>query len=331
MKSGLRIAIVNPTTLVGNEIKTILRERKVMYSHLALLDSTGERVGAITELNDEAALVGQLTEDSLSDVDLVFFCGAGQANEPWLERREGDRFVAIDLSQPSAAHEAPVVIAGLNDERLTEATELVVSPHPITIPLVIILQQIRKRFEVELCAVSVIQPASEFDQAGVDELAQQSLALLAVKGVRKEVFDRQLAFNLYPAPNGLQQEEYVARQIRQIIASDLAVSVSVTQGTIFHSHSFNIFVKLKGKAGEADLAALLAEQKAIDLSPADDPAGTTDAAGRDEILVGRIQADTSIKGAFWIWAVSDNLRRASALNAVLIAEEILALRGQKVN
>lgn len=331
MKNGLRIAIVNPTTLVGNELKTILRERKVAYSHLALLDSTGDRVGAITEVNDEAALVGQLTEESLSDVDLVFFCGPGQANEPWLERREGERFVGIDLSQPSAAHDAPVVIAGLNDERLTEATELIVSPHPMAIPVAIILQQIRKRFEVELCAVSVIQPASEFDQPGVDELAQQSLALLAVRGVKKEVFDRQLAFNLYPAPNGPQQEEYVARQVRQLIAADVAVSFSVTQGTIFHSHSFNIFLKLKGKVGEAELTALLAGQKMVDLSPADDPAGTTDAAGRDEILVGRIQADPSIKGAFWIWAVSDNLRRGSALNAVLIAEQIQALRGQKVN
>jgi len=331
MKKGLRIAIVNPTTLVGNELKTLLRERKVTYSHLDLLDSTGERVGAITEMDDEPALVGQLTEDSLNEVDLVFFCGPAAANEPWLERREGDRFTAIDLSQPSAAHDAPVIIAGLNDDRLTESTELVVSPHPMTIPVAIIVQQLRKRFELELCAVSVIQPASEFDQPGVDELAQQSLALLAVRGVKKEVFDRQLAFNLYPATNGSQQEEYVARQVRQIIASELAVSVSVTQGTIFHSHSFNMFVKLKGKAGETEIAALLAEQKMIEVSPADDPAGTTDAAGRDEILVGRIQADASIKGAFWIWAVSDNLRRGSALNAVLIAEEILARRGQKVN
>lgn len=331
MKNGLRIAIVNPTTLVGNELKTILRERKVSYSHLALLDSTGERVGAITEVNEEAALVSQLTEDSLSDIDLVFFCGPGQANEPWLERRDGDRFVAIDLSQPSAGSDAPLVIAGLNDERLTETTELAVSPHPMTIPVVIILQQIRKRFEVDLCVVSVIQPASEFDQAGVDELAQQSLALLAVRGVKKEVFDRQLAFNLYPAPDGSRQEQYVARQVRQLTSSDLAVSVSVTQGTIFHSHSFNIFVKLKGKAGEAELSALLAEHKAIEVSPADDPAGTTDAAGRDEILIGRIQADVSIKGAFWIWAVSDNLRRGSALNGVLMAEEILARQGQKVN
>lgn len=331
MKTSPRIAIVNPTTLVGNELKTILRERKVTYSHLALLDSTGERVGAITELHDEAALIGELTEDSLSDVDLAFFCGPAQANEPWLERREGDRFVAIDLSQPSAAHDAPLVIAGLNDDRLTEATELVISPHPMTIPPAIILQQLRKRFELELCAVSVIQPASEFDQAGVDELAQQSLALLAVRGVKKEVFDRQLAFNLYPAPNGHQQEEYVSRQLRQIISSELAVSVSVTQGTIFHSHAFNLFVKLKGKAGQAEITALLAEQRMIEVSPADEPAGTIDAAGRDEILVGRIQADPSIKGAFWIWTVCDNLRRGSALNAVLIAEEILARRGQKVN
>ncbi|HEX3110008.1 MAG TPA: hypothetical protein VHU41_13020, partial [Thermoanaerobaculia bacterium] len=97
--AGYRIAIVNPTTLVGAEIKTILRERAFPFDRVVLLDTTGEAAGALTDVGDEPAVVRPASAEELADVDLVFFCGPAAANREWLER-ENDA-IAIDLSQPT--------------------------------------------------------------------------------------------------------------------------------------------------------------------------------------------------------------------------------------
>ena len=75
--AGYRLGIVNPTTLVGNEIKTILREHAIPYAKVALLDSSGKDAGALTEIGDEPAIVTPISNVELDDLDLVFFCGPG--------------------------------------------------------------------------------------------------------------------------------------------------------------------------------------------------------------------------------------------------------------
>src|SRR6267143_6309116 len=99
---GYRVGIVNPLTLVGNEIKTILRERSFPFAKLVLLDSTGKATGALTDVGDEPMVVTAISDDELEDLDLVFFCGPAGGNREWIERAGDDRFIAIDLSQPSA-------------------------------------------------------------------------------------------------------------------------------------------------------------------------------------------------------------------------------------
>ena len=94
---------------------------------------------------------------------------------------------------------------------------------------------------VEMCAATVVQPASEFEQIGVEELAQQTMGVLNIQAVPKDVFDRQLAFNLYPALE--HNEEFIVRQIQTLTDSHAQIALLITQGTIFHSHTFSLFVK----------------------------------------------------------------------------------------
>src|SRR5690349_1917455 len=161
---GYRLGIVNPVTLVGNEIKTILRERSFPAARVVLLDSTGASAGALTEVDDEPAVVVAVSDDELEDLDLVFFCGAASANREWLDRAGDDGFYAVDLSQPSSLEHAKLAVAGINIEDVTENDRVVVSPHPIAIPIALILHQIELLGRVELCTATVVQPASEFDQ-----------------------------------------------------------------------------------------------------------------------------------------------------------------------
>ena len=319
--AGYRLGIVNPLTLVGNEIKTILRERSFPFAKVTLLDSTGKASGALTDLGDEPMVVTAVSDDELEDLDLVFFCGPPAGNREWIDRYREDRFIAIDVSQPSTVQGGKLAVAGINLDAIGSQDTLLISPHPVAVPIVLILHQIETLSRVELCAATVVQPASEFDQSGVEELARQTIAVLNVGSVPKEIFDRQLAFNLYPALE--HNEEFIVEQIRALTDADAQLALLITQGTIFHSHTFSLFLKTRDDLSVDQISSRLRENAAIALPEQDESFGTIDAAGKDEVLVAEIRRDPTIRGGFWIWAVCDNLRRSTALNAVLVAEKVL--------
>jgi aspartate-semialdehyde dehydrogenase len=319
--AGYRIGIVNPLTLVGNEIKTILRDRSFPFAKVTLLDSTGKAAGALTEVSDEPAVVTAVSDDELEELDLVFFCGPAAVNREWIDRYREDRFAVIDVSQPSTIEKGKLAVAGINLDDIHGTDDLVISPHPVAIPIALILHQIQTLSAVELCTATVVQPASEFEQIGVEELAQQSVSVLNIKTVPKEVFDRQLAFNLYPALE--HNEEFIVEQIRSLTDPDAQLALLITQGTIFHGHTFSLFVKTRDDLSVDQITSRLRENPAIVLPEGDQTFGTIDASGTDEILVAEVRRDPTIRGGFWVWAVCDNLRRSSALNAVLVAEKVL--------
>jgi len=316
---GYRLGIVNPLTLVGNEVKTILRERSFPFAKIVLLDTTGAAAGALTEVAGEPAVVTPASDDELEDLDLVFFCGPPAGNHEWIERHREDKFIAVDLSQPSMSEEGTLAIAGVNLHDATGQT-LIVSPHPVTIPIALILHQIEGLSPIDLCIANVVQPASEFEQAGVEELAQQTISVLNIQPVPKEVFDRQLAFNLYPAVE--QNETFVVGQLHRLLDADTEIALFITQGTIFHSHTFSLFVRTRDELDRERIIGVLRANPAIAFAEGDQAFGTVDAAGRDEVLIADVRPDPQA-GGFWVWAVCDNLRRSSALNAVLIAEKVL--------
>jgi aspartate-semialdehyde dehydrogenase len=318
--AGYRLGIVNPVTLVGNEIKSILRERAFPYAKLALLDAIGESAGALTEIDDQPAVVAPVAQEGLDDLDVVFFCGPAAANQQWIARQAEDDFIAIDLSQPTLSEDGKLAIAGVNLEDIGPGDDLLVSPHPIAIPIALILHQIATLSPIESCTATVVQPASEFEQ-GVEELAAQTLGVLNIQPVPQVVFDRQLAFNLYPAAE--HHEELIVSQVRALAAPRAELALLVTQGTIFHGHTFSLFVKTREPLDRERIIAVLQDNPAIVMQEGDQQFGTIDAAGKDEVLIAEVRPDASIRGGFWVWAVCDNLRRSSALNAVLVAEKAL--------
>lgn len=326
----LRIAIANPLTLVGKELQTILNARGIPYAHMELINTTAAEEESLTATEEGAAVVRHAGEDSFIGADIVFFCGPAEANEQYLARAVADGAFVIDLSQPSMTPDARPVIIGVNDHELQER-QVALSPHPVTIPVALILTHLRKLAPLRLCAVSAIQPASEFGQEGIDELFQQTISALNMKSMPNTVFDRQLAFNLYPAIGGGESEAYVVEQLRSIVDPQLPVTISITQGTIFHGHSISLFAQFDQSVDLEEIRTQLDRSEAIEVSPADDTIATLDAAGRDQVIVGRIHTSEALPNGVWIWAVVDNLRRSSALNAVLIAEEYLARFGDKPN
>jgi len=328
---SLTIAIVNPLTLVGNELKTLLNERGIPFVSIELLDSTGQAEGALTEVNDEAAIVSPISEERLAGTDIVFFCGPPAGNEVWIRRAETDGFLAIDLSQPSSmSDEAPAIVAGVNMAALDHDPQIVVSPHPVAVTLSLILNPLRAEGRIMLCAASVMQPASEFDKAGIDELFEQTIKALNMQAIPKEIFDRQLAFNSYPVPGAATIEDHIVGQVNSVMG-EVPLTVSMVQGTAFHAHTFSIFVQLEGEIDPAAVKKRLGQSPGLSIDDDENGFSTLDAAGKDTILIGRIERDRRIAGGCWIWAAADNLRRSSALNAVLLVEEWISRWSGTVN
>lgn len=319
--AGYRLGIINPLTLVGNEIKSILRERAFPYAKLALLDSIGEAAGALTEIDEQPAVVAPVAQEGLDDLDVVFFCGPASVNQQWIARHEEDDFIAVDLSQPAMSDDGKLAIAGVNLEDVSGDDQLLVSPHPVAIPIALILHQIATLSPIESCTATVVQPASAFEQRGIEELAAQTISVLNIQTVPKEIFDRQLAFNLYPATE--HNEELIVSQVRALTDPRIELAMLVTQGTVFHGHTFSLFVKTREPLDRDRIISALQSNPAIVMQEGDQQFGTIDAAGKDEVLVAEVRPDASIRGGFWVWAVCDNLRRSSALNAVLVAEKAL--------
>ena len=319
--AGYRLGIVNPLKLVGAEIQNILRERAFPYAKIALLDATGLAAGALTEVDSEPAVVAPVAQEGLDDLDLVFFCGPAAPNEEWIAKHTDDDFIAVDVSQPSSVEDGKLAVAGVNLESIDAADDLLISPHPVAIPIALILHQIGTLSQIEICTATVVQPASEFEQAGVEELAKQTVSVLNINSVPTTVFDRQLAFNLYPALE--HNEAFIVTQVRSLTNARAQLALLITQGTIFHSHTFSLFIKTRDELDSARIIDVLQANPALVFPEGDQQFGTIDAAGKDEVLIAEVRPDPSIRGGFWVWAVCDNLRRSSALNAVLVAEKAL--------
>lgn len=321
---GYRIGVINPTTLVGKEILSVLRERGFPAEEVRLLDTAGAGEGILMEGPAEPLVVRSADEHELAGLDLVFACGGAATAERWINLRDEHDFIVIDLTQPSLHRSSgPDVVAGINAESIVDQTNLIVSPHPVSTALALTIAPLAEAFEIELCAATVIEPASELDQVGIDEMFAQTVAVLNAQGIPQEVFERQAAFNLYPGPAAAETEVYVSSQLEAITRDRVASTVQILRGGIFHNHSMSIYLQLAEDADEAEISSLLADAPGLAVAEMDEAYGTIDAGGKDELLIGRIRKDPAFEGGVWLYLVADNLRRSSALNAVLVAEHLV--------
>jgi aspartate-semialdehyde dehydrogenase len=325
---GYRVGIVNPTTLIAKELAGILEERGFPYSRIDLIDDTGEDEGTLTEVAGAAAVVIEASPDAFAGLDVVFFCGPAEKNARWIARHDEDGFIAIDLSDSAAAPEESLpVVAGVNSDAIGPETSVILSPAAFAVPLILLLDALRRTFPIEMAVASITRPASHFDQKGIDEMFKQTVNVLNLKPFPQAVFDRQTAFTEY-SPADAPREETLALSQLHAILGDVPVSLLMTQASLFHSNTMALFVAFREMPEEERLREVLARHPAIYVADGEDPLTSVDAAGKDEIIVGRIARGDR---GFWIWTATDNFRRSTALNAAMIAEALVERFGPRPN
>jgi aspartate-semialdehyde dehydrogenase len=327
-----RVALIGTDTLRGKEIKSILSVKRFPLTRIEFFDpDVDDEYSKLTQFEDEPKVIRHPNPDSLVGLDLVFLASDEKTNRTFGRLAAARKFQAVDLSGAfSEEEDVPLIVAGVNDRVLSKRHfPLIANPHPVTIILSSLLDRLGRKFLLSRAIAFVLQPVSAFDESGIEELASQSAALLSGSALKKKVFKEQIAFNLLshteaPDANGFSSEERrIAAEIKRVLANPrLPLSLSLVQAPVFHTYAIMVYVELTVAAGIEDLASLYRASPFFKVGPASAacPVTAISVAGKEFIFIGRIKKEEVLPNAFWIWTVTDNLTRGSALNAWEIAK-----------
>jgi aspartate-semialdehyde dehydrogenase len=339
-KTKLKLALVGSESLRGREFKEVLARSDWNPIDLEFYDpDVQEEFSRLTDFRDEPRVVHAARPEDLAGKDLVFLAGNRDASLKLGRQAAKLKFRAIDLSEAFTDDPAvPLIVAGVNDHLLAgKKPRLVANPHPVTVILSHLFHLVLPAYGLAKAVSFVLQPVSAFDDAGIQELASQSAALLSGTDPEKKIFKEQIAFNILshtekPDEHGFCTAELqMGAEVRRVLERpDLPLFLSAIQAPVFHTYSLMTYLELEKDTDLAGLEALFTGQPHFTVTPFREgcSASSLSVAGKSEIFVGQLKQEVSSARSFWVWLVADNLTRGSALNALDIARKLLRTKGR---
>jgi aspartate-semialdehyde dehydrogenase len=329
------IAVAGATGAVGNQMIACLEERSFPIETIKLLASA-RSVGRKLDFRGESIAVEELTESSFKGVDVALFSAGGGISEKFAPLAAKDGCVAIDNSSAWRMDpEVPLVVPEINPHAIAQYKNkgIIANPNCSTIQMVVALHPLHQKYGVRRVVVSTYQSVSGTGQKAIDELDNQTRAILNFKEHEKKVYPHVIAFNCLPhidvfLENGYTKEEMkMVNETLKIFEDDtIGITATTVRVPVFYGHSESINVEMKENVTADEVRALL--EKSPGIKVVDDPENNIypmaiDAAGQDLTLVGRIRNDESIPNCVNMWVVADNIRKGAATNAVQIAEVLV--------
>jgi aspartate-semialdehyde dehydrogenase len=334
-RPSFTVAVVGATGVVGRTMIQILLEREFPVGELRLLASE-RSAGRLISVEGQTLEVRAATGDAFEGVDIALFSAGGDASRELAPLAAARGATVIDNSSAWRMDpKIPLVVSQVNPDDLEGHPGIIANPNCSTMQLVPVLMALRDSVGLERVVVDTYQAVSGTGGEAIRELEGQIRAHVAGEPKDVKVYPHQIAFNALPQvdvflPNGYTKEEWkVVSESRKILhLPDLRVSCTAVRVPVFVAHSEAVHVETRDPIGPDRARELFAAVDGVVVQ--DDPASSTcplasDAAGSDQIFVGRVRQDPSIEGdrglAFWV--VSDNLRKGAATNAVQIAEALV--------
>ena len=333
--SSVTVAIVGATGVVGRTMIQVLTERGFPATELRLLAS-GRSVGRTVSVAGRTLEIAEATADAFEGVDIALFSAGADVSRALAPQAAARGATVIDNSSawrmdPSV----PLVVSQVNAADLAWHEGIIANPNCSTMQLAPVLMALRDNVGLERVIVDTYQAVSGTGAEAIAELEGQIRAHVAGEARTASVYPHPIAFNALPEidvflDNGYTKEEWkVVTESRKILhLPDLRISCTAVRIPVFVSHSEAVHVETRESVTPDQARRLFAAVPGVVVR--DDPAHhvyplATDAAGHDEIFVGRVRQDTSIadRRGLALWVVSDNLRKGAASNAVEIAEALL--------
>ncbi len=331
----MRVAIVGASGAVGQEFLRILAERAFPIDELLLFGSE-RSAGRVYRFKDKDYTVKLLDKgDAFRGVDIVFASAGASVSLDYAETIT--RYGAVMIDNSSAFRmdaDVPLVVPEVNAaDALVHPRGIIANPNCTTIIMLVALKPINDLSPIERIHVASYQSASGAGAKGMAELEQQYREIVE-QGEAKtiETFPQQLAYNVIPQIDKMLVNDYTKEEMkmynetRKILHSDVRCSATCVRVSSLRAHSEAIWVETEQALSVEDVRQALSKAKGVTLidKPQEYIYPTPlQAAGKDNVLVGRIRSDLANERGLSLWATGDQLRKGAALNAVQIAEELI--------
>jgi len=332
------VAVVGATGAVGEVVLRLLAERRFPVGELRALAS-GRSAGSKVRFAGREVEVQEARPEAFEGVDFAFFAATGSLSKelaPEVARRGG---VAIDKSSTWRLDpNVPLVVPEINPDALDKQRGIVACPNCTTTGFVMALEPIRRAAGLRSVVVTTLQAVSGTGKPGVEELERQLEQARKGEALTTSTYPAPIANNVLPLCESFREDGYSTEEVKLLfetrkilgLADSVQVAMTCVRVPVPVGHSATMLVETERVLSPEEARRALAAFPGVRVM--DDPAKNVfptprDAAGQDDVLVGRIRKDLGSE-KLWLWQVSDNLRKGAATNAIQIAEEMIR-RGLK--
>jgi aspartate-semialdehyde dehydrogenase len=343
-RDGLRVAVVGATGAVGTEMLRILEDRRFPVGELTAL-SSARSAGRTIRFRDEEVTLRELTPEALDGVDVSFSAAGASVARAFLPAAAEAGTVCIDKSSAFRMDpDVPLVVPEVNPEALEGSPRIVAVPNCTTIVAMMALAPLHRAAGLRFLVVSSYQAVSGAGRDGTRELAEQVQKLHGqVEDLGHpdldalptgEVFGKTMAFNVLPKIDAFEEDGSTGEEVKTVRESrkilglpELDVAATCVRVPVPVGHSVSLLARFDQAISPDEARELLRGAPGVELR--DEPSADVypsplEAAGRDEVLVGRIRQAGDHDHALLLFACGDNLRKGAALNGVQIAEHLFS-------
>lgn len=329
------VAVVGATGAVGNEMLRILSERNFPVRQIKLLASE-RSIGKTLEFKGKPVPVQVLNESSFSGIDIGLFSAGGSISEKYAPIAAKAGCIVIDNTSAFRMDpDVPLVVPEVNAKAvaLYKKKGIISNPNCSTIQMVVALKPIHDAVRIKRIVVSTYQAVSGTGKKAIEELTEQTKALLNFLEPESKVYPHQIAFNCLPQIDVFLENDYTKEEMKMVnetkkILNDptIAVTATTVRVPVFYGHSESVNIETERKITAQEVRNILSRSPGVTVI--DNPKKREypmpiHAAGKDSTYVGRIREDESIANGINMWIVSDNVRKGAALNAIQIAEILI--------
>ena len=325
----MNIAIVGATGNVGRKILEVLEKKNFRVDNLHLLAST-KSLGSSLNFKGKDVKIELLENFDFSKVDLTFFSAGGKISEKFAPKAAKNSIVVDNSSFFRMDPEVPLIVPQVNPNDMKNIPKnIIANPNCSTAQLVIVLKPLHDLFKIKRVVVSTYQSTSGAGKAPMDEMVEQSMAIINNKKVSSENFTKQIAFNAIPhidvfAEDGYTKEELkMTRETKKILDDKIELTATCVRIPVKVSHAESVNIEFEKPFTLKKITETLNNSPGCKVFDKRENAGyitPVDAEGKNETFISRIREDNSKNNSLNLWIVSDNLLRGAALNAVEIAE-----------
>ena len=334
LSHSLRVAILGATGAVGTELLALLAERRFPLAELKLLASP-RSAGRSLSFQGEALPVEPVSAAAFKGIDLVLASAGGSTSRTWAPQAVAAGAVVIDNSSAFRLDPTvPLVVPEINPDAAAQHQGIIANPNCTTILLGVAIYPLHQIHPLQRVVVATYQSASGAGARAMAELEQQTRAALAGEPLKPEVFPHPIAFNLFPHNSPLNEQGYCEEELKMVNetrkifgAPHLRLTATCVRVPIPRAHSEAVNLEFNQPFALSQAREALRGAPGVRLVEdwqANHFPMPVEASGGDAVLVGRLRQDGSHPHALELWLSGDQIRKGAALNAVQIAELLVA-------